>query len=88
MYKPYRLVYTAVYGSCSRPFSAVYTAVFSRLHSAYTAGVHGRVTAKYSRVQGSSGPYIRQVGLPTGPCTRVHCDCHVRSTADKRLATL
>ena len=54
---------------------AVYTAVFGHLHSAYTAGVHGRVTARvlgrYTAVyKGRLGRVGRQVGLPTGPCTR------------------
>ena len=65
VYGPYRLVYTAVYGPCARPFSAVDTGrVHCRLRPS-TYRVHGRVTARVvGRVQGPSGPCIRQAGLP------------------------
>ena len=76
VYGPYRLVYTAVYGPCARPFSAVYTGRVGRVHwpctlpfsAAYIARTrpyNGPCTRPlHGRVQGPSGPCIRQVSLP------------------------
>jgi len=69
MYGPYRLVYMAVYGPCARPFSAVYTSPctlpFSAVYIARTRPCNGPCTwPLHGRVQGPSGPCIRQVGLP------------------------
>jgi len=73
VYGPYRLVYTAMYGPSARPFSAVYTGrvhcpctlPFSAVYVARTWPCNGPCTRPlHGRVQGSFGPYIRQVGLP------------------------
>ena len=56
-----RAVCTAVFGrvhwSCTLPFSAVYIARTRPCNGPCTRSLHGRV-------EGSSGPCIRQVGLP------------------------